>query len=176
MDQHILTELKNGQKSARDLVRVLKGGDEETKKKTINSALYRLQKEGKVVKTETTPPLWSLSTVSKTGVKRFIVISDSEGIKYLEDTMDGDVFLVESSMLDEVADVSGENDHIESYNNEEKLIALLSMFIGMEAGSAKGRKTNIEIHSDMEVVERTFKTLRYCVPEGVSLVLVASGN
>jgi hypothetical protein len=65
--QQVEALLSDSPKSARDFLRSLKKDglmSEEGKKKAVNSALYKLKKEGKAVATDSTPPLW---TRAKTG-------------------------------------------------------------------------------------------------------------
>ena len=60
--------LSTAPKSARDFLRALKTDgslSEDGKKKAVNSALYKLLKEGKAVKTDGTPPFWTKPVVTK---------------------------------------------------------------------------------------------------------------
>jgi hypothetical protein len=97
--------LSTSPKSARDFLRALKGDgsmSDDGKKKAVNSALYKLLKEGKAVKTDSTPPLWTKPAEEKSasssdeelGEKKvtaiFIDITNSpchkEAIKYASQT------------------------------------------------------------------------------------------
>jgi hypothetical protein len=63
---YILTGLEAGSTlSAGDLTKALLQGGFNCDKKSVNSTLYSLLKEGKVVKTEGTPPLWSLPVLEE---------------------------------------------------------------------------------------------------------------
>ena len=66
--QQVEALLSDSPKSARDFLRTLKGSgsmSEEGKKKAVNSALYKLKKEGKAVSTDSTPPLWTRPKAAK---------------------------------------------------------------------------------------------------------------
>jgi hypothetical protein len=72
-DDKILIKLQelltSSPKSARDFMRALKSDgsmSEDGKKKAVNSALYKLLKDKKVVKTDSTPPMWFVPKVEKT--------------------------------------------------------------------------------------------------------------